>query len=125
MAACPAGRSTVRAGGWADDKRQGHGTCRFADGSKFSGQWEADAWVQSLADAAKSKLGGAGLVKAAAGSNATFSIKVHAQLCRWVLKCRCMKHSSDCAAQQPCKTTRPVMLMYLAKFHVGRLCRPS
>ena len=76
VAACPAGRSTVRAGGWADDKRQGHGTCRFADGSKFSGQWEADAWVQSLADAAKSKLGGAGLVKAAAGSPATFSIKV-------------------------------------------------
>ena len=32
--------------------------------------------MQSLADAAKSKLGGAGLVKAAAGSPATFSIKV-------------------------------------------------
>ena len=79
---CPAERSPVRAGGWAGDKRQGHGTCRFADGSKFSGQWEADAWIQSLADAAKSKLGGAGLVKAAAGSTATFSIKVSAHVCR-------------------------------------------
>ena len=34
--------------------------------------------MQSLADAAKSKLGGAGLVKAAAGSPATFSIKARA-----------------------------------------------
>ena len=111
------------AGGWADDKRQGHGTCRFADGSKFSGQWEADAWMQSLADATKSKLGGAGLVKAAAGSTATFSIKVCTQLCRWVLECRCMDHSSDCAAQQPCNTIRLVVLMYLAKFHIRYFVR--
>ena len=111
MGACFAETGTLCAGGWADDKRQGHGTCRFADGSKFSGQWEADAWVQSLADAAKSKLGGAGLVKAAAGSTATFSIKVRIQLCRWVLECRCVKHSCYCAARQPCNLTRPVGLM--------------
>lgn len=59
-----------------DDKRQGHGICKFADGSKFSGQWDRDGWIQSMADPALSRLGGIGLAQATAGSDATFLIKV-------------------------------------------------
>ena len=62
-------------GQWANDKRHGQGTCKFADGSKFSGQWDNDAWLQSMADPALSKLGGPGLTRAMAGCDATFLIK--------------------------------------------------
>ena len=63
-----------------NDKRQGHGICKFADGSKFSAQWDKDAWMQSLADPALSKLGGIGLTQATAGIDATFLIKVCSQI---------------------------------------------
>ena len=63
-----------------NDRRQGHGICKFADGSKFSGQWDNGAWMQSLADPALTKLGGIGLTQATAGCDATFLIKVGLQM---------------------------------------------
>ena len=68
--------AAASAGQWAKDRRQGPGICKFADGSKFSGQWDNDAWIQSMADRALSKLGGVGLTQATAGLDATFLIKV-------------------------------------------------
>ena len=68
------------AGQWANDKRHGQGICKFADGSKFSGQWDNDAWLQSMADPALSKLGGPGLTRATAGCDATFLIKACSEI---------------------------------------------
>ena len=57
-------------------KRDGQGFCKFADGVKFRGEWEADGWVQSAADPARCKvLPAPGLCRAVAGQEATFSIE--------------------------------------------------
>jgi hypothetical protein len=66
------------AGDWAGNKRHGHGACRFADGTVFRGEWEADAWVQSLAEPRLCRLAGLGLSRALAGQPATFLIEARA-----------------------------------------------
>jgi hypothetical protein len=63
-------------GDWENDKRHGFGICKFADGTRFKGEWDADAWVQSLADPKNSKVSGQGISRALAGFPATFDIKV-------------------------------------------------
>ncbi len=68
--------SWVLTGDWVKDQRQGIGICRFADGSKFKGEWEGDAWLQSLAHPRHSKAKGLGLSRALAGTPATFTILV-------------------------------------------------
>ena len=68
----------MHAGEWAGDRRHGWGMCRFADGARFKGEWEEDAWVQSLAEARRCRAKGPGLSRAAAGAEATFLISVHA-----------------------------------------------
>lgn len=50
--------------------------CKFADGARFKGEWEADAWVQSLADPARTRAKGAGLSRAVAGVPSSFAISV-------------------------------------------------
>ena len=72
------GVSFMRAGDWARDRRHGWGVCRFADGAKFRGEWEDDAWVQSLADPGRCRAKGPGLSRAVAGAEAAFLISVHA-----------------------------------------------
>ena len=64
------------AGDWKADKRHGQGVCMFADGTKFKGAWEEDAWVQSAADGALSRVAGPGLAKALAGQSTSFMIQV-------------------------------------------------
>lgn len=64
------------AGDWADDKRHGQGACRFADGTVFRGAWEADAWVQSLAEPKLCRVKGMGLSRALAGQPGSIVIRV-------------------------------------------------
>jgi len=64
------------AGKWKDDKRHGQGTCLFADGTRFRGEWEEDAWLQSAAEPALTRVSGPGLTKALAGHTASFVIQV-------------------------------------------------
>jgi len=64
------------AGNWKDDKRHGQGTCLFADGTRFRGEWEEDAWLQSAAEPALTRVSGPGLTKALAGQTASFVIQV-------------------------------------------------
>jgi len=71
------------AGDWAGDKRHGQGTCRFADGTVFRGEWEADAWVQSLAEPRLCRLSGLGLARALAGTPAAFDIEVRLGAAHW------------------------------------------
>lgn len=66
-------------GGWAGDKRHGWGVCKFADGARFKGEWDADAWVQGLADPSRCRAKGAGLSRAVAGVPSSFAISVPAQ----------------------------------------------
>jgi len=99
------------AGDWAGDRRHGHGVCRFADGTVFRGEWEADAWVQSLAEPRLCRLTGLGLSRALAGQPATFLIEArpaagrparsHPLFCSWAA-CRRGRISS----QQCCMPTR-------------------
>lgn len=64
-------------GDWLADMRHGTGSCKFADGTKFRGQWEEDGWTQSGADPARCKvIASPGLSRAVAGQQATFEIKV-------------------------------------------------
>lgn len=71
-------------GEWRCDKRHGQGVCRFADGTHFRGQWEEDAWLQSAADPALSKV--VGLTDALAGQPTSFTIQV--QPCHLCSCCR-------------------------------------
>ena len=64
------------AGTWRDDKRHGQGTCLFADGTRFRGEWEEDAWLQSAAELPLTRVSGPGLTKAFAGKTASFVIQV-------------------------------------------------
>ena len=63
-------------GEWKEGKRHGHGTCHFADGTKFTGEWEDDAWLQSAAESSLCVATGDGLSHAAAGEEAEFVIQV-------------------------------------------------
>ena len=73
------GTISCAAGGWQQDKRHGFGRCRFADGMRFAGRWEADGWVQSAADAARSSIAAECLpLRATAGCDCCFSIQVRA-----------------------------------------------
>ena len=76
MFACLTGGYCGWAGEWVNGQRQGYGICKFADGSKFKGEWEGNAWVQSLAHRGHTKAKGPGLSRACAGSPATFTILV-------------------------------------------------
>ncbi len=93
-------------GEWQNDKRHGFGICKFADGTKFKGEWEADAWVQSLADAHNSKASGPGLARAVAGAATTFEIKVCTQ-CRHL---RCAHTHAFQSAKCMCMLTGRAML---------------
>ena len=73
---CEQSQYLLCSGDWKDDKRHGQGICLFADGTRFTGQWEEDAWVQSAADGALSRVAGPGLAKALAGQSASFVIQV-------------------------------------------------
>ena len=46
----------------------------FADGTQFRGEWEEDAWLQSAADPALSKV--VGLTDGLAGQHTSFTIQV-------------------------------------------------
>jgi hypothetical protein len=48
----------------------------WADGTRFKGQWEEGAWVQSAAEPALCRLSGPGLARAIAGQCATFRLQV-------------------------------------------------
>ena len=63
-----------RSGDWKCDKRHGQGVCLFADGTRFSGEWEEDAWLQSAADPARCKV--VGLTDGLAGQHTSFTIQV-------------------------------------------------
>jgi MORN repeat len=63
------------AGEWKDDKRHGYGVCKFADGTKFRGEWEDDGWVQSAAEPELCRVSGAGVARATAGREAAFGIE--------------------------------------------------
>ena len=65
------------------DQRQGFGICKFADGFKFKGEWEGDAWLQSLAHPRLTKAKGLGLSRAQAGTPASFTILVCLSLQPW------------------------------------------
>ncbi|DBB01026.1 TPA: hypothetical protein ACH3X1_000926 [Trebouxia sp. C0004] len=65
---------------WKDDKRHGQGTCLFADGTRFRGEWEEDAWLQSAAEPALTRVSGPGLTKALAGQTASFVIQAYDEL---------------------------------------------
>ena len=64
------------AGNWKNDKRHGQGTCLFADGTRFRGEWEEDAWLQSAAELALTRVSGPGLTRALAGQTASFVIQI-------------------------------------------------
>lgn len=63
-------------GEWLRDARHGRGVCKFADGTRFKGEWEADAWVQSAAAPSRCRVAGAGVTHATAGVEASFVIQV-------------------------------------------------
>ncbi|DBB00652.1 TPA: hypothetical protein ACH3X3_002330 [Trebouxia sp. C0006] len=67
-------------GNWKDDKRHGQGTCLFADGTRFRGEWEEDAWLQSAAEPALTRVSGPGLTRALAGQTASFVIQAYDEL---------------------------------------------
>ena len=64
------------AGQWEKGRRNGQGLCLFADGARFRGEWEDDAWVQSAADPALCRVRGPGMARALAGAPASFTIQV-------------------------------------------------
>ena len=66
--------SSKLSGEWRCDKRHGQGVCRFADGTHFRGEWEEDAWLQSAADPALSKV--MGLTDGLAGQLTSFTIQM-------------------------------------------------
>ena len=63
-------------GEWKEDRREGQGKCRFSDGTKFRGQWENDAWIQSTACPLHCIVSGDGRHRATAGKKAVFRIEV-------------------------------------------------
>ena len=75
----------AQSGQWKCDKRHGQGICLFADGTRFRGEWEEDAWLQSAADPTLCKVSGLGLAKALAGQTASFAIQV--------MSCHAMCHA--------------------------------
>lgn len=68
------GDGSVYRGEFAEGKRHGQGKCKFEDGTTFKGAWDDDGWVQTAADAAKSRVAGAGIVRAEAGKVSKFLI---------------------------------------------------
>lgn len=72
---CKYDNGDVYVGDWADDKRHGRGTCKFKDGTKFRGEWEDDGWVQTAADPQRTRIAGAGIVRAEVGNVAKFMIQ--------------------------------------------------
>jgi hypothetical protein len=66
---------SVYRGAFVGGRRHGHGKCKFEDGTTFKGAWDDDGWVQTVADAARSKVAGAGIVRAEAGKTARFLIQ--------------------------------------------------
>lgn len=66
---------SVYRGEFVRGRRHGHGKCKFQDGTTFKGAWDDDGWVQTAADAARSKVAGAGIVRAEAGKTAKFLIQ--------------------------------------------------
>jgi len=64
-----------------EGKRQGGGSCQFADGSLFHGQWEEDQWMQSEAEPGLCRVSGSGLSSATAGIDAVLTIKVDGKSC--------------------------------------------
>ncbi len=89
------------AGEWVDGQRQGYGICKFADKSKFKGEWEGDAWVQGLAHPGHTKVKGLGLSRAVAGVPATFTILVSSIAplfcCSCSLQCKLLCDELTCA----------------------------
>lgn len=71
-------RAFRRAGQWKDDMRHGEGACRFADGTRFRGQWSAGGWVQSAACPLRSSalIEEQDPLHAIAGQEASFVIQV-------------------------------------------------
>ena len=59
-----------------EGKRQGGGSCQFADGSLFHGEWQEDHWMQTEAEPALCKVVGDGLSSATAGVEASVTIVV-------------------------------------------------
>ncbi|WPT17929.1 Radial spoke head 10-like protein B [Picochlorum sp. SENEW3] len=72
---CKYDNGDVYVGDWVDDKRHGRGTCKFKDGTKFRGEWEDDGWVQTAADPQRTRIAGAGIVRAEVGNVAKFMIQ--------------------------------------------------
>ena len=70
----------VYVGQWANDNRHGQGICKFADGTKFRGTWEEDAWVQTGADPNRTRIAGAGTVRAEVGKLSKFVIQARDEL---------------------------------------------
>jgi len=77
---CSYDNGDVYNGEWKDDKRHGQGKCKFADGTVFRGTWEDDEWIQTGADPAQTRIGGAGIVRARAGQTSTFMIQARDSL---------------------------------------------
>jgi hypothetical protein len=63
-------------GEWVEGKRQGGGSCQFADGSLFHGEWQEDHWMQSEAEPSLCRVSGAGISSVTVGVDASFTIKV-------------------------------------------------
>ena len=66
------------AGHWQAGQRQGQGLCKFADGTKFLGEWEEDCWLQSVAEPSLSRVCGKGLTRCVAGCPTMFFIQAGA-----------------------------------------------
>ncbi len=73
-------RFDAAAGSWVEGRRQGEGTCQFADGRLFRGEWQEDSWLQSEAEPSLSKLAGASLAQEVAGATGAFKIIVSLKL---------------------------------------------
>ena len=93
-------KTTCVAGDWVTDKREGQGSCLFADGTTFQGQWTADAWVQSCAEPRLCSVEGWGSARAVAGHESVFTIQVRADLFMWSFDTPGCSHaqSQGCAA---------------------------
>ena len=93
-------------GEWECDKRHGQGVCLFADGTCFRGEWEEDAWLQSAADPALSKV--VGLTDGLAGQRTSFSIQV--QPC-----CMCSLYR---VSVQPAESIQPLQSIQPCSLHM-------
>ena len=66
---------SVYRGEFVKGRRHGQGKCKFEDGTTFKGAWDDDGWVQTEADPGRSRVAGAGIVRAQAGVVARFMIQ--------------------------------------------------